>query len=259
MRKNLIFHYPFDTEIGNWFEKTMHNEATDIALSNEHVRRGTHSCKVTLRKGLNIRTEFGTNPTEATERAIFGCSILLPSYFEHSELVESVIAWQSFPNLDIGENFRNSPLFIALHNGNWVMDTRTDPALNSNGGATVLHKRYYTELGPATKGVWHDFVVEVWWSYHSGEGYIKVWKDNKLVITHLGPNCYNDPYWPYMKIGLYSWDYPMSNIVQTERSLFIDEVSGGNALATYNDVRPDMDGCICPPRRRRGRLPIDEL
>jgi hypothetical protein len=52
------------------------------------------------------------------------------------------------------------------------------------------------------KGVWHDFVYRVRWTYRS-DGLVEGWLDGKRIIDYRGPVGYNDSDGPYFKFGLY--------------------------------------------------------
>jgi len=239
MRQNLYLEETFDNTVGNWAEVNVWDADNDIKVTTQEALQGK-SLRVRLIKGSrpnNQRSELGTEPTQAPGEGWWGFAIFLPQSFEFepSFRVESLVQWQSFPDQNLGENFRSAPLFIGLEQGNFIVEQRTDPNPNSNSSSIEAVR---TTIGAATKGVWHKFVVHAKWSY-TNTGQLTIWKDDVKVLEKLNlPNCYNDVLHPYIKFGIYKWDFTDSSIAQTERIVYYDEIRGGTALATYNDVYP---------------------
>jgi hypothetical protein len=226
-RQNLIAEYTFDTLVGNWGEKTMHSDCSIAIASN--ARRGK-SLRMTLIKGEGMRTELGTLPINAPQEGWYGFSLFFPETFENDVNPESIVQWHSFP--DKGEEWRSAPLFIGTLNGNLILEQRTDSVKITNG-STITYKRDI--IAALEKGVWSDYVVHAKWS-HKSDGLLEIWKDDKLIFTKKGANCYNDTWFPFFKIGIYSWDFTKSKMKTDTRVIYIDEVRLGNAKATYNDV-----------------------
>jgi len=229
-RRNLVYEYTFDTEVGTWPEKSVFSDCSAV-ITNTYARKGS-SVRLTLIKGEGNRTELGTSPNNAPKEGWYGVSVYFQPSFENDVLPESIMQWQSFP--DKGEAWRSAPLFIGLLNGNYILEQRTD-SVKISTGATVQHKRDI--IGPATKGVWTDFVLHAVWSYKS-DGLLELWKDDKLVFTKKGANSYNDELYPYAKIGPYKWDFTESKILSDMRVMYVDEFRVGNEKATYYDVWP---------------------
>lgn len=229
-RKGLIYEFPFDTVVGDWPEKTIFNDCS-ASITSSTARSGK-ALRLTLIKGEGNRAELGTSPQAAPKEGWYGFSVYFPLSWEDDSQPESIAQWQSFP--DKNENWRSAPLFIGVLNGQFILDQRTDSAAISLG-ATVQHKR--DMLGPAIKGVWTDFVLHAKWSY-KGDGLLELWKDDKLVFTKKGANCYNDQFNPYFKIGPYNWDFEISKMKSDMRVLLVDEVRVGGPTSTYYDVWP---------------------
>lgn len=94
-------------------------------------------------------------------------------------------------------------------------------------------------MGPLPKGRWIDFVYHVKWSYQS-DGILEVFQDGRKVVSKMGPNSYNDPKGPYMKIGMYASGIhnKTENYNFNEQVLYFDEVRIGDATASYQAVAP---------------------
>ena len=65
------------------------------------------------------------------------------------------------------------------------MDCRysAEPIQTANDGTVVV---LYTEPEPLEKGVWHDWILHVRWSYDS-DGFVEAWLDGEQVIDYAGP------------------------------------------------------------------------
>ncbi len=113
------------------------------------------------------------------------------------------------PDADLGEKWRNPVLALSTTNGRWGWVSRWDAKRNTfeSGKREYGGIREY-DLGEYERGVWTDWVVHAKWSYGS-DGFLKIWKDGKLVIDQNGPNAYNDASGPFFKMGLYKgWGDP---------------------------------------------------
>jgi len=139
----------------------------------------------------------------------FGFSLLLPSNYTQDKLSNEEIHFQlhGVPRFDIGEPWRNPLFALSVKNMNWFVVSRGDPRENITG--PPFHYKYDHEqaIGPAEPGKWVDFIYHTLFKY-DGTGYVQVWKDNVLVFNfNETGTCYNDKVGPYMKIGIYKWDW----------------------------------------------------
>ena len=65
----------------------------------------------------------------------------------------------------------------------------------AHNGGTILWRR------PLVRGVWHDFVVHVFWS--STNGYVDLYYDGTKVLDHQATPTLNSGQYTYLKQGLY--------------------------------------------------------
>ncbi|WP_091979686.1 heparin lyase I family protein [Pseudoalteromonas denitrificans] len=80
-------------------------------------------------------------------------------------------------------------------------------------------------LGAYKVAQWSTWKFHIIWS-HLNNGLIEVWKDNKQVISHQGPNCFNDNLGPYFKIGLYKgWKNNSNQSKVSQRTLYFDDIT----------------------------------
>ncbi|MEI8087448.1 MAG: polysaccharide lyase [Paludibacter sp.] len=98
------------------------------------------------------------------------------------------------------------------------------------------------------KEKWTDWVFQIKWSYaKDGDGFMKIWKDGVLIFDKKGPNCSNDDLGPFLRFGLYKWDWRHTEQKKpgntTHSVIYHDEYRIGNANAKYEEVAP---GALSP-------------
>ncbi|RYE55408.1 MAG: hypothetical protein EOP48_10290 [Sphingobacteriales bacterium] len=155
---------------------------------------------------------------------------------EYSSQDISIAQWQARPDFALGEQWRSPPMALLVKNDHFQLEIRW----SSNPVNTTQNANFLSfDLGPVTHNIWNDWVFHVKWSYDNS-GILQVWKNDSLVLQRVNqPIGYNDILFPYLKVGVYKWDWNsplMTNSIQ--RTLYIDEVRVGNNLATYYDVAP---------------------
>ena len=111
-------------------------------------------------------------------------------------------------------------------------------------GATPEEVEYtrkggYTLSEPWTndRGKWTDWVFHFKLSYNS-DGWMKVYKNGKLVVDDKGGNCYNDIQGPHITIGTYKVAWKNGKTEADERTVFFDEFRLGGVNSTYEEIAP---------------------
>ncbi|MCE7066601.1 polysaccharide lyase [Dyadobacter sp. CY326] len=233
---SLLVSYHFDQEIGNWYENSTCCPWS-ITLNKSIKRAGTSSMKVELQRQdtpNDHRAELGQAPNMNKE-GWYGFSVYFPSSFVKESIEESIVQWNSLPDLKEGESWRSAPLFLGVLNDRFVLEIRSDAKRITN------HDFSFTrlDLGPVDKETWHDWVFHIKWAYDN-TGIIEVWKDKKQVLSRLNqPNSYNDAMFPYFKIGIYKWDWSTKSTEGiNSRTMYVDEIAIGNQNADLNKVSP---------------------
>ena len=234
-----IRRYHFDNEIGNWYENSTCCPWS-ITLNNDTKRAGTGSLKVELKREdtpNDHRAELGCSPNMNKE-GWFGFSLYFPSSFAKESIEESIVQWNSLPDLKEGETWRSAPLFLGVLNDRYVLEIRSD------ANRITTHDFSFTrlDLGPVEKETWHDWVFHIKWAYDN-TGVIEVWKNGQLILSRLNqPNSYNDAMYPYFKVGIYKWDWTTKATAGIDsRTMFVDEISIGNHTADFKKVSPQAD------------------
>ena len=176
---------------------------------------------------------YGLFPV-GTERW-YSFKIFLPEDYVADQDFEIVTQWHGIPDFIEGETWRSPPLALITQDGKWFVRRHWDP--NRVTKEAIFSEKI--DLGAYQKSAWTSWVFHVEWSYCS-DGLLEIWKDEDLVFQQTGPNTYNDLFGPYFKIGIYrplDWGtqaQPNSQI--KSRTLYVDDVRIGNAMATYKNM-----------------------
>jgi len=167
----------------------------------------------------------------------FGFSIFLPSDYNQDTIAPDNIHFQihGSPRHDINELWR-SPIFaIGVSNMQWRVETRGDPRYNMTDNNA---KWYHTQLiGAAQPGQWVDFVVHDVFRFDT-TGSVVVWKNGvqSFSVNNTG-TCYNDGTGPYMKIGIYKWEWEVHQAYKvTNMQNYYAEVKVGDHTSSYAEV-----------------------
>ncbi|MEM9450815.1 MAG: DUF4347 domain-containing protein [Cyanobacteria bacterium P01_E01_bin.6] len=182
----------------------------------------------------SYRSELAGPMTKIGDERWYGFSTLLPSNWKTDPAGEIISQWHSAPDRSKGETWpgKNPPLSIHV-DGN-EMYIKANWNTGSGKKSSILWRGNYQ------KGDWTDWVVNTKWS-NSSNGYIKVWKDDKLIVDYKGPNTHHDHTGGmYFKTGLYkySWKRNPAQSSTNSRVLYVDNVKIGDKNSNYTAVDP---------------------
>lgn len=211
-------------------------------------RAGQYAAKFTISKEDDLKSDgirgedgirvelkrYGLFPLNSERWYSF--SIFLPDDYEADEKSREIVAqWHDIPDFILGEQWRAPSLALITTDGKWFISQKWDtnritPKKNKETKSRAI------DVGSYTRGSWTDWVFQVKWS-HQSDGFLRVWKNGKLVVNETGPNMYNDILGPYLKVGIYpNWRSSQSKI--NKRVLYFDEIRIGGSKANYEDVKP---------------------
>jgi hypothetical protein len=179
------------------------------------------------------RSELAMAPVSPHAEYTYRFKVYLPADYQNDATPEGIAQWHDKPDLNLGEHYKIPALSIETLNGHfrvkgvWDSKALTPGEDPGKGGGT-----YMADLGPYRKAQWNHFTVHIKWSYQN-DGFVEVFENDKLVFKRTGPTYYNDQIGPYMKVGIYKWDWkerPQFSHVD-KRVVYINDISEdeGNA------------------------------
>ena len=230
----LLFECDFETgDLGDF-----NTSGIPPIVTSDLSRSGKYAMKVQIGPGEN-RSEVSGPSSDVNKEYWYGFSIFLPKDFTVNENWEILAQWHGCPDFGIGEDWRSPVMALLTHNPNfssswaaWTLNLRWDSKRNTQeSGETVYEGTETFELGAYETGVWTDWVFHVRWSYES-DGFLEIWKNGVKILYYEGPNCFNDAYGPYFKMGIYA------SKVKDNRIVYHDEFRMADKNGTYTDVAP---------------------
>lgn len=229
---SVVAYFNFDTSIGNWYEKSTYYGYS--ATLSDVIKKKGKSVRFELRKGEDKRSELAIDPHLAPGESWYGFSIYIPASFTYDLSPESLVQFHSLPDFSSGEDWRSPPVMLGVMKDRLILDIRTSAKkVNKQDDFTFERE----DLGAVAKNVWADYVIHVKWAYDN-TGVLEIWQNKKLIFTRKQKaNRYNDVAFPYIKLGIYKWDWAgASNSITTNRVVYFDEVRIGNKFAGFNGV-----------------------
>ena len=186
-------------------------EQEAVSFSDQYHRSGNQCVKLLIREGF-IRQDGGDgNFTERTEldsrehpflnqEVWYKFSILVPKNFPVvdnrlviSQVKQSVLLGGNL--VLYAQRYRNGKHYLTI--SDMTKDKRVQSRL---------------ELPDLTKGKWHDFIFQIYYS-DTADGYLNMWMDGKKVASFSGPTASKKGRNQfYHKIGMYrdQWPDPMT-------------------------------------------------
>ncbi|MBL0701336.1 MAG: heparin lyase I family protein [Desulfosarcina sp.] len=246
----IIFYDGFENQIipygqpGNVWKPVNVDSGTIVQSS---ARYGQSSLGLTL----NYDDNWGQNPSSELSLLKAGAkytriggeywyriSIYLPENFQSSGNSTILLQFFPVPDTDLGESWKRHPvLALSIKDDQFQIGIRADA-----NPVTIIGSKYDVSktmtIGPWPKNKWTDFVFNIKWSYRQ-DGILRVWNDDKLVVNHDGPNCFNDTVGPAWKIGPYEWYWRTGPNLTPTREVYYDEIKIGDATSSYSEMAID--------------------
>jgi hypothetical protein len=228
-----------------------HSGNTTVSRSSSNQSKGNYSlCFLLDRKASSIpeRTEL-TLRRKIVDFAFgedywIGVGIYIPETWEFDSSAEILFQWHGLPDKNLGEGWRNPPLALSTQGNQWKITSRYDkkpltPYIAPAGYLYSGINQY--QIGEISPGEWTNWVFHIKWSYLD-DGVLEVWKDSNKVIEQFGGNTFNDENSPYLKFGIYKWDWkrladPIRSAVYRREVCFSTmRIAGRNG--SYDSVSP---------------------
>ena len=227
----------------DWREAACCGHSLQIVSAPDPVRAGNHAVRFELRRGdrsvdLGKRSEISLDRVDPRGEYWYGFSLYLPADYARDRSAEIVAQWHGYPDMSEGENWRSPPLALLTDDGEWRIARRHDArrVTPGNGNDNLVSPR----LGSYEddRGRWVDWAFHVRWSW-TGDGFVRIYKDGSMVYEHEGSVGFNDAEGPYLKVGIYKWDWSGGAASDTdERVVYIDEIQVRGADGSLAAVSP---------------------
>ncbi|MES2595246.1 MAG: polysaccharide lyase [Verrucomicrobiota bacterium] len=192
----------------------------------------------------SFRSEISLPHEEGFQERWYGERIFIPEEwtFDKTPGNDIVMQWHAIP----GNGKATYPnLEISIGNDRWFVR-------QSFGSPQTKPTRTNHKLDETVKrGVWVSWVIHAKWS-PKDDGFLKIWKDDKLVFESKGPNVYGTigvDYTPYMKTGIYhpEWHldtepkratFDQEKPVATRKIVYVTDIKIGSERARLEDITP---------------------
>ena len=222
------------------------NPQTHSKVVTSPVCNGIYSLKSEAHYPPDYRTELSFLPKNSLKELKelqnnkeywIGVAIYLPSdYKQDGKLGEILLQAHHRPDRDLGEpGGGNPPFALKTKKGQWEFTGRTNPKklCGSKCNTTVIHK----SIGSYKTNTWTEFVFNVKFT-HTNSGFVKVWKDNQLVLNYYGPIGYNDERGPWIVMGVYKAIWKSGSSIIKKRTVYHDDFHIMEGSGSLSDVAP---------------------
>jgi hypothetical protein len=198
------------------------------------VREGKFAFKSALKLDKH-RAECAGHRADASGIARYGWSMFIPKEFDAQTHFSIITQWHSYGSGRESPKDGGPPTCLTISKGSLQLK------LLHQGDEGWTSKATYFPLGPIDdmRGQWTDWVMEVNWQGPGKGGWLKLYKNDKLVLDHKGTTWFEGKdTGPYFKFGNYKGSLQWKG---TEEGAVIYFDSGRMALgesSTYKMVAP---------------------
>ena len=166
-----------------------------------------------------------------------GFSVLAPPTYQYDDSFEIIFQMHSYPDLDLGEEWRSPPLNLRIEGGDFLLSHSYDtkPVTINN----TPEDGYEYNLGALEPGVWTDFALHIDYQLNDN-GAIELYQNGELAYSYQGKVGFNDAGGMFTKFGIYKpdWKYNPQESSTTERTLYFDAFKKARGEADLIDVDP---------------------
>ncbi|WP_336515831.1 heparin lyase I family protein [Pollutibacter soli] len=228
----------------------LNSGTSKIVISDSFSRKGKYSYRFSISKD----TSYGKTGLTGTSRAELtwnllsnnvktgirwmAASIMVPTWFQDDVTPDGVL----FSTIPVPYD-HPTPSFMYIMKGRWFLEG----SIVSDSGK--VSRNFLYDLGPVDKGVWTDWVMNRNFT-QADSGYIRLYKNGKLVLNHTGGNWVEKGHYAegYVTVGMHKWPWNDSlgegrgpSLVNNSRTIYLDEIRFGNTSSKLEDfiVAPD--------------------
>jgi len=162
--------------------------------------------------------------------------VMVPDETKQDTSQEIIAQWHAIPDLNLGEKWRSPPMSLRIQNGNFYLDLKwANQRVNSNNTLTGSRRLLIGKLIP---GHWYEMIFHIKFSYNK-DGFVDLWKDGEKVISYKGPNYYNDFRGPFLKLGIYKWEWMSRSkrAAKATRVVYFNDVLIADETANFTTIK----------------------
>jgi hypothetical protein len=174
-------------------------EVTIITAADGPVRDGKYAAKAALKLDKR-RAEVAGHRSEASGVARYGWSLYIPKEFDAFTHFSIITQWHSWGSGRESPPDGGPPTCITISKGTYHLK------LLAQGDEGWTSKPTYFPLGSVDdlRGRWNDFVMEVNWQGPGKGGWLKLYREDKLLVDFKGTTWYDGKdTGPFFKFGTY--------------------------------------------------------
>jgi hypothetical protein len=190
-----------DFETGD-FSQARVTEGGDVSIVKKGegpVRDGNYAAKSSV-KHTEHRAEISSERSPAYGVARYGWSVYIPKEFDDQTFFSIITQWHSWGSGRESPKDGGPPTSITISKGKLQLK------LLHQGDEGWTSKAEYFPLGSVDdlRNRWTDFVMEVNWQGPGNGGWLKLYKNDQLIVDYKGTTWYQEKdKGPYFKFGCY--------------------------------------------------------
>ncbi len=191
----------------NLISLTFRQQNTGASWSYAEQQGGIRRYELRGGDGLPVNTPGATERSESydTYKMLTGKTYQIAFKFLVEPGETNKAAWllltQLGAVLDPGEAEHSPSFALELAGDRLRVVTRdSSPALSTP--SDIRYVRHFDDSQPLTRGQWYDMKVQIVLGPF-GNGRLKVWRDDKVLVDFTGALGFNDLVGPYLKQGVY--------------------------------------------------------
>ena len=184
-----------------------------------------------------VRLDSNVGEFKIGDETWIGFSVLAPKNYQYDDSFEIIFQMHSFPDFDLGEDWRSPPLDLRIDEGEFIIGHNYDTKAVTRNNTPEGRSQY--NLGALEPGVWTDFTLHIDYQLDDS-GLIELYRDGELAYSYRGEVGYNDKDGMFTKFGIYKpdWKYNPSRSSTNERTLYFDAFRLADGDAGLTDVDP---------------------
>ncbi len=184
-----------------------------------------------------VRLDSDVGEFKIGDETWIGFSVLAPKNYQYDDSFEIIFQMHSYPDFDLGEDWRSPPLDLRIVGGDFVIGHNHDTKAVTRNNTPEGRDEY--NLGALKPGDWTDFTLHIDYQLDDS-GLIELYRDGELAYSYEGEVGYNDKDGMFTKFGIYKphWKYNPERSSTNERTLYFDAFRMADGDAGLMDVDP---------------------